>query len=72
MKLMRHVISSDLMNLDGIDTARIGKFKYISSSKVGVSAGTRRLVNSAVKGAIADNLIALIDGESSQKLRNLT
>jgi hypothetical protein len=66
---MRHVISSDSVNLDGIDTAGIGKFKYISSSQVGVSAGTRRCENSAVRGAMADNLIALLNGESSQKLQ---
>ncbi len=45
MESMQHVISSDSVNLDGIDTAGIGKFKYISSSQVGVSAGTRRRVN---------------------------
>jgi hypothetical protein len=72
MESMRHVISSDLVNLDGIDTAGIGKFKYISSSQVGVSAGTRRCINSAVRGAMADDLIALLNGESSRKLRNPT
>jgi hypothetical protein len=69
MELMRQVISSDLVNLDEIDTAGIGKFKYILSSQVGVSAGTRRRVDLAVRGAMADNLIALLNGESSQKLR---
>ncbi len=69
MESMWHVISSDLVNLDGIDTAGIGKFKYISLSQVGVSAGTRRCVDLAVRGAMADNLIALLNGESPQKLQ---
>jgi hypothetical protein len=68
MESMRHVLSSDSVNLDGIDPAGIGKFKYISSSQIGVSTGTRRCVNLAVRGAMADNLIALLNGESSQKL----
>ncbi len=68
MESMRHELSSDLVNLDGIDTAGIGKFKYTSSSQIGVSAGTRRYVSLAVRGAMADNLIALLNGESSQKL----
>ncbi len=68
MESMRQVISSDLVNLDGIDTAGIGKFKYISSSQVGVSTGARRRINLAVRGAMVDDLIALLNGESSQKL----
>jgi hypothetical protein len=68
MELMWHVLSSDSVNLDGIDTAGIGKFKYISSSQIGVSVGTRGCVNLAVRGAMADKSIALLNGESSQKL----
>jgi hypothetical protein len=69
MESMGHIISSDSVNLDEINTAGIGNFKYILSSQVGVSAGTRRRVNLAVRGAMADDLIALLNGESSQKLR---
>ncbi len=67
--LIRHVMPSDLVNLEEYDAAGAGQLKYMSSNHVGVYAETMEHTKLAGRGAMAIDPNALLKVNLVQELR---